>query len=233
VDRDRCGRWWLEVTVNWSSRACRSVMVAGWLGWARSQCFIVCWNRSTLPQVVGWLGLAFCCATCRRGSSAWRALRPPLPPARRVVNTIALSVRVDAGCRGRRPRRGRCRGDRSGDAGPGGQVQGGAGVVVEPGEDLGVGGVGEPVVGEVGLPGLVGKGCLEADLGRAGPFLGLRDDQAVGSEVAADRRSRHGELVVLAQVPGDGVGPGVEALLGQLFPQPDDQLDGVGAGRGG
>jgi hypothetical protein len=124
-------------------------------------------------------------------------------------------------------------GDRSGDAGPGGQVQGGAGVVVEPGEDLGVGGVGEPVVGEVGLPGLVGKGCLEADLGRAGPFLGLRDDQAVGSEVAADRRSRHGELVVLAQVPGDGVGPGVEALLGQLFPQPDDQLDGVGAGRGG
>ena len=63
-------------------------------------------------------------------------------------------------------------GDWSGDAGPGGQVQGGAGVVVEPGEDLGVGGVGDPVVGEVGLPGLVGKGCLEADLGRAGPFLG-------------------------------------------------------------
>jgi hypothetical protein len=59
------------------------------------------------------------------------------------------------------------------------------------------------------------------------------DDQAVGSEVAADRRSRHGELVVLAQLPGDGVGPGDQALLGQLFPQPDAQLDGVGAGRGG
>jgi hypothetical protein len=57
----------------------------------------VCWKRSTLPQVVGWLGLACFCATCRRCSSASRALRPPLPPARRVVNTIPLSVRVDAG----------------------------------------------------------------------------------------------------------------------------------------
>jgi hypothetical protein len=27
-------------------------MLAGWPGCARSQCFIVCWNRSTLPQVV-------------------------------------------------------------------------------------------------------------------------------------------------------------------------------------
>jgi hypothetical protein len=112
-------------------------------------------------------------------------------------------------------------------------VQGVAGVVVQPGEDLGVGGVGEPVVGEVGLPGLVGEGCLEADVGRAGPFVGLWGDQAVGGEVAADRRSRHGELVVLAQVPGERVGPGVEALLRQPLAQPDDQLDGAGAGRGG
>jgi hypothetical protein len=47
--------------------------------------------------------------------------------------------------------------DRAGDRGVGGSVQGVAGVVVQPGEDLGVGGVGEPVVGEVGLPGLVGR----------------------------------------------------------------------------
>jgi hypothetical protein len=40
-------------------------------------------------------------------------------------------------------------GDRSGDAGPGGHVQGVAGVVVEPGEDLGVGGEDVPTVVEV------------------------------------------------------------------------------------
>ena len=30
-------------------------MVSG-AGWASSQRFRVCWNRSTLPQVVGWFG---------------------------------------------------------------------------------------------------------------------------------------------------------------------------------
>ena len=34
-------------------------MVAGWTGWARSQFFMVCWKRSTFPQVVGWLGREF------------------------------------------------------------------------------------------------------------------------------------------------------------------------------
>jgi hypothetical protein len=38
-------------------------------------------------------------------------------------------------------------------------------VVVEPGEDLDVGAVGEAVVGEVGLPGLVGLFGLESDVG--------------------------------------------------------------------
>jgi hypothetical protein len=57
----------------------------------------VCWKRSTLPQVVGWLGRAFFWVTPRRWSSVSKALRPPLPPARRVVNTIPLSVSVDAG----------------------------------------------------------------------------------------------------------------------------------------
>jgi hypothetical protein len=130
----------------------------GWTGWAASHFLRVCWKRSTLPQVVGWLGLAFFCATCRCRSSASRALRPPRPPARRVVNTIPLSVRVDAG--GAVGGGGGAEGvadDRAGDRGVGGYVQGVAGVVVQPGEDLGVGGVGEAVVGEVGLPGLVGK----------------------------------------------------------------------------
>jgi hypothetical protein len=33
--------------------------VAGWAAWARSQLFIVCWKRSTLPWVWGWFGLPF------------------------------------------------------------------------------------------------------------------------------------------------------------------------------
>jgi hypothetical protein len=56
-----------------------------------------------------------------------------------------------------------------------------AGAVVEPGQDLGVGawaaiGSGESVVGEVGLPGLVRHPRLEADVGRLGALLRLRDD---------------------------------------------------------
>jgi hypothetical protein len=34
------------------------------------------------------------------------------------------------------------------------------------------------------------------------------------------------------QVPGDGVRPGVQALTGQLFAEPDDQLDDVLAALG-
>ena len=74
--------------------------------------------------------------------------------------------------------------DRAGDPVVGGDVQGVAGVVVEPGHDLDVGagravGVGEPVVGEVGLPGLVGLLGLEPDVGGLGSLRGVRGDQAV------------------------------------------------------
>ncbi|MDZ4235168.1 MAG: hypothetical protein U1C73_15725, partial [Dietzia sp.] len=51
----------------------------------------------------------------------------------------------------------------SGDGLVGGDGQGVAGVVVEPGEELGVAAIGEAVVGEVGLPGLVGLLGLEPD----------------------------------------------------------------------
>jgi hypothetical protein len=70
---------------------------AGLDGLAASHFLRVCWKRSTLPQVVGWLGREFFWVTPRRRSSASRALRPPLPPAKRVVKTIALSVKVEAG----------------------------------------------------------------------------------------------------------------------------------------
>ncbi len=66
-------------------------------GWAVSQRFNVWWKRSTLPQVVGWFGREFfwMMPKLSRRCSNW--LRPPRPPERRVVNTIPLSVSVDAG----------------------------------------------------------------------------------------------------------------------------------------
>jgi len=49
----------LYLSTNSSSRACRLVVQLGWSVRAASQFFRVCWKRSTLPQVVGWLGREF------------------------------------------------------------------------------------------------------------------------------------------------------------------------------
>jgi hypothetical protein len=67
--------------------------------------------------------------------------------------------------------------DRAGDSGVRADPQRVAGVVLEPGEDLAARagapvGVGEPVVGEVCLPALVGLVCLEPDVGGLGRFEG-------------------------------------------------------------
>ena len=67
--RERWGRRWLYSSAKTASRALSSVMVAGCVGWARSHFFIVCWNRSTFPQVVGWLGREFFWTMPRRRSS--------------------------------------------------------------------------------------------------------------------------------------------------------------------
>ena len=53
---------------------------------------------------------------------------------------------------------------RSGDGSVGGDRQGVAGVIIEPGQDLDVGSIREAVVGEVSLPGLVGLLGLEPDV---------------------------------------------------------------------
>jgi len=101
-------------------------------------------------------------------------MRPPLPPARRVVNTMPLSVSVEAGI----PCVATALSHSVSTIGPvtGGDPQGEPGAVVEPGQDLGVGagsavGPGEPVVGEVGLPAFVGHRGFEADAGRLRPLL--------------------------------------------------------------
>jgi hypothetical protein len=68
--------------------------------------------------------------------------------------------------------------DGAGDAGARGDRECVAGVVVNPIEDLDVGEVGEPPVGEVGLPAFVGLFGGESDVGAFGAFVRRGDDQA-------------------------------------------------------
>ena len=125
----------------------------------------------------------------------------------------------------------------AGDAGVGGDAEGVAGAVVEPAEDLDVGArasvvAGQAEVGEVGLPALVGEVGLEADVGRAGPLGGVGHDEPGVVQIAADRGPGDRDAVVLGEMPGDGVGAGIEALAGQFLPELADQLNG-GLGDGG
>ena len=60
-----------------------------------------------------------------------------------------------------------------------------AGVVVEPVEDLDVGAIGKPPVGEVGLPAFIWLLGGKADVGGLRPFLRGRGDQPGCVQVAA------------------------------------------------
>ena len=91
----------------------------------------VWWKRSTLPQVVGWLGLEFFWTT-PGGEFVLEPLRPPLPPERRVVNTMPLSVRVEAGIHVVSQALRNGQDDGAGDAAVGGDGERVAGVVVDP-----------------------------------------------------------------------------------------------------
>jgi hypothetical protein len=70
-------------------------------------------------------------------------------------------------------------------------------VVIDPVEDLHVGAIGQPPVGEVGLPALVGLFGGEPDVGGLGAALRCRCHQARGAQVAVDGVDRHGEAVVM------------------------------------
>src|SRR6266545_2802339 len=139
----------------------------------------------------GLFGRLLFCSTWRRRSSASRALRPPRPPAKRVVKTIGLSVNVAAGV----PKRATVARKRSRTVGPvtplvGGHVQGVAAVVVQPGwgprrHRRVRRGAGERVVGEVRLPAFVGQRCLEPLGGGLGALGGLWGDQPEPGQVAA------------------------------------------------
>ena len=142
------------------------------------------------------------------------------------MNTMPLSVSVDAGPVAAQAARNVVHHDRAGDPAVGGDRQGVAGVIVEPGQDLDVGAVGEAVVGEVGLPGLVRLVGFEADVGGAGPLLGLRGDQPGAVQGAVDRGSvtpgaGGGARGASGSCPSRRPGPGRRGVGGA-----DDQLDG-------
>ena len=109
----------------------------------------------------------------------------------------------------------------------GGDGQGVAGVVVEPRQDLDVGAVGEPPVGEVRLPALVGEDRFEPDVGGLRSLLRVRLNEAGLDQPPADRGHRHGDLVVVLEVPADRDRPGVEAFSGQRSPEVHDQRGDV------
>jgi hypothetical protein len=121
--------------------------------------------------------------------------------------------------------------DRAGHRLVGGHIQGVAAVVVQPGQDLGVtsgcrGRPGERIVGEIRLPALVRQLCLEPLVGGLGALGGLWGDQPQPGQVAADGGCRDADAVVVGEVPGDGVRPGVQARGGELAAESGDQRDG-------
>src|SRR5215468_6753701 len=79
-----------------SRRAWRAARSAGWGSWAASQFFSVCWKRSTLPWVWG-VRLAVLLGDPAAAQLVLQAVAAALAARQPVVNTIPLSVRVEAG----------------------------------------------------------------------------------------------------------------------------------------
>jgi hypothetical protein len=82
-------------------------------------------------------------------------------------------------------------------------------------------------VGEVGLPAFVGLVGGEPDVEGFRAFLGGGGDQAGGGQMSVDGADRDGDVVVVGQVPGNGLGSVVEAFARQLRAQRHNQSDGV------
>jgi hypothetical protein len=97
-------------------------------------------------------------------------------------------------------------------------------VVVEPGEDLDVGAIGEAVVSEVGLPGLVGLLGLEADVGGLRFLLRLSGDEPGAADDPVDRRPRQRDAVMVFEMPADRVSAGIETVSGELPAELEDQV---------
>src|SRR3954451_5104087 len=188
-------------------------------GCPASHFFSVCWKRSTLPWVCGWLGREWSNRTPRRPSSISRAT---LPPRRgRPVKTAPV-VGEHAG--GDSPaHEGVPEGADdigSGDGASRDTRQGETGVVVEKVEDLYRCAVGEPPVSGVGLPALVGLFGFEPVPGRAWSLLRLGGEESAPGQDPPDRRdrgwwARHRRGLrprsATGQVGADGVRAGVQS----------------------
>ena len=130
---------------------------------------MVCWNLSTFPQVVGWAGSGVLLDDVQAPELALEGVASAA--AAGEAGRVDHAVVGQGGGRDPVLGCGFAEGggdDRSGDPGVCGDVQGVAGAVVEPADDLhvvGPGDVDQAVVGEVGLPGLVGHRRLEPDVG--------------------------------------------------------------------
>jgi hypothetical protein len=101
-------------------------------------------------------------------------------------------------------------------------------VVIEPVQDLDIGAVSESPMGEVGLPGLVRLRCFEAQIGRTGALLRLRDDQARRVQDAPDRRGRRDVETLAFQMPGDRHQTRVMPVRAQPATQLDDPIADLG-----
>ena len=106
--------------------------------------------------------------------------------------------------------------DVAGDAAMHGDRECLAGVVIEPVEDLHIRLVGQPPVGEVRLPALIGLLGGKPDVGGFGPLLRGGGDQTGRAQVPMDGVHRNAQPVVVFEVPGDGMWSVVEALLASV-----------------
>ena len=223
-----------------SSRVCSSAIVVGGSGWARSHFFRVCWKRSTLPQVVGRDGRSSS-GRCRVAELCFEGVLAAAAAVAGESDGVDHAVVGERGCGVSVQVSGLSEGGQDGLGGDrlvGGDVQGVAGVVVEPGDDLdvvagGAVGSGESVVGEVGLPGLVRHRGLEAEVGGLRSLRRVRRDGAGAAQDPVDRCPRDRHAGGDGQVPTDGVRAGVQTAVEQVLAELQDQLDNLGWGRVG
>jgi hypothetical protein len=107
------------------------------------------------------------------------------------------------------------------------------GVVVEDIEDLDLGSVGEPVVGDVELPALVGGVGDKALPTGFRPLVRLWGDEAAGGKDPPDRRHCRGVALTLLQMCRDGGRAGLMAMTVEVFAQGDDLVLGRLRGAAG
>ena len=112
-----------------------------------------------------------------------------------------------------------------------GDIEGVAGVVIEPRQHLHVGVVGETDMGHVCLPHLVGEIGLEPDVGRLRSLLRCGLDEPGTVQDPSDRGRRHRHVVASLEVPADRFRARVETLRGEGSSSLDDQLDHLRWGR--